>query len=186
MSDVCDAVIRLDARAAEDMFAQAALSVDGLEVGGLLLGHDIGTHIRVTVAGDPGPCARREPDWFLRDLAHARRLGDLAYAADGSVWLGEWHTHPRGPGQPSGTDLDTYRALLDDPDLGFERVVAIVVSGPLAPIPGLRALGWVFDDTGLHRASIVRNDSCRWGAPDTDEICGGSSCLPTEPGGTDA
>src|SRR4051812_24966041 len=87
----------LSAVAAATISAEAAASRDGRETGGILLGHDEGTQLYVTVAGDPGVGAVRSADRFLRDLEHARLLADAAYQRDGSVWIGEWHTHPTGP-----------------------------------------------------------------------------------------
>lgn len=110
--------------------AEARASIDGQETGGILLGHDHPSDglIQVTEAGDPGPNARRSPKRFLRDLDHARRLGDHAYERDGSVWLGEWHTHPNEGPLPSPRDLATYLRLLSDESLGFEHFASIIVT----------------------------------------------------------
>jgi proteasome lid subunit RPN8/RPN11 len=64
----------------------------------------------------------------LRDLDYSRRLADEAYDHDGSVWVGEWHTHPRGPAGPSHRDLRTYRELLLDTELAFEEFTAVIVT----------------------------------------------------------
>ncbi|MEU7443989.1 Mov34/MPN/PAD-1 family protein [Streptomyces sp. NPDC044780] len=50
----------------------------------------------------------------------------MAFAADRSVWVGEWHTHPTGRPVPSARDTATYRGLLDDPELGFHSVIAVI------------------------------------------------------------
>jgi integrative and conjugative element protein (TIGR02256 family) len=120
-------LIRLMSRAAETIATEAPASRDGSETGGILLGHDLGETITVTRAGDPGPHADRRPNGFLRDLAHSRRLADEAYDEDESLWVGEWHTHPAGPGVPSRTDEETYRRLLADPELGFTRLASVIV-----------------------------------------------------------
>jgi integrative and conjugative element protein (TIGR02256 family) len=129
--------------------------MDGSETGGILLGHDRGETITVTRAGDPGPHSDRRPDGFLRDLAHSRRLADEAYNEDGSVWVGEWHTHPAGPGVPSRTDEETYRRLLAEPELGFTRLASIIV------IPcqehgwsELVLAAWTADTNGIHDARL--------------------------------
>ncbi|MGW6489329.1 Mov34/MPN/PAD-1 family protein [Streptomyces sp. NPDC055056] len=98
------------------------------ETGGILLGHHAHDTVTVHHAGTPGPAAVRTPTYFLRDLAHAQALADRAFAADGSIWVGEWHTHPTGKPVPSARDTATYRQLLGDPELGFHSVVAIILA----------------------------------------------------------
>ena len=68
--------------------------------------------IDVAHVGDPGPRAERRSDFFLRDLHHSRQLAARAWLADGSDWIGEWHTHPAGGPQPSQRDLRTYTRIL--------------------------------------------------------------------------
>lgn len=106
----------------------AAAAADGRETGGVLLGHDPGEGtVQVRRAGDPGPAAVRRPDRFVRDLDHARRLAQLAYAADGGIWVGEWHTHPATQMAPSPTDLTAYREVLAA-GAGLPRFVAVIVT----------------------------------------------------------
>jgi integrative and conjugative element protein (TIGR02256 family) len=142
-------------RAAETIAAEAPASRDGSETGGILLGQDLGEAITVTRAGDPGPLADRRPNGFLRDLAHSRKLANEAYDEDGSVWVGEWHTHPAGAGVPSRTDEDTYERLLADPELGFARLAAIIVMP--CPEHGWSELvlaAWTADADGIHDARL--------------------------------
>ena len=119
--------VRLTAGVAQAIAVGARTSEDGNETGGIVLGHDTGTEFVVTLAGDPGPNAIRTPNRFKRDLEHAQALADTAYDRDGSVWIGEWHTHPRGPAEPSSLDLRTYRSHLADPSLGFDRFLTLIV-----------------------------------------------------------
>jgi integrative and conjugative element protein (TIGR02256 family) len=107
---------------------EAVTAADGRETGGILLGSDDGTVLEIRQAGGPGPHADRRAGEFRRDLAHAEELALAAWAADGSVWIGEWHTHPRGPARPSATDLATYGGFLTDPTLGFRRFSAIIIT----------------------------------------------------------
>lgn len=107
----------------------AVAAADGRETGGVLLGHDPGGRvIYIRRAGDAGPAAVRKPDRFARDADHAQQLAEIAFAADRSLWIGEWHTHPNGFAQPSPTDLAAYVALLDDRGLGLVRFVAVIVT----------------------------------------------------------
>lgn len=124
---MCSAV-RLTAHADSVIRDEARFSSrTRLETGGILLGHDSNGVIRVTVAGAPGPKALHSARRFLRDLDFARELANEAYERDGSVWIGEWHTHPSGPRNPSAFDLRTYTRHLNDPSLGFGRFLSIIV-----------------------------------------------------------
>lgn len=121
---------KLSWRAFSMMTSEARASSDGLETGGILLGHDHEADdlIEVTRAGDAGPRAKRERRRFLRDLDHARGLADVAYEEDGSVWIGEWHTHTNESPVPSPRDLSTYLRLLDEPSLNFAMFASIIVT----------------------------------------------------------
>jgi integrative and conjugative element protein (TIGR02256 family) len=93
--------------------------------------------------GDPGPRAVRQPAHFERDLAHAQKLAEQAADLDGSVWLGEWHTHLLELPVPSQRDLMTYRALLFDAELGFPRILSLIVlSDPGGEWPDPRIFAW--------------------------------------------
>lgn len=108
---------------------------DELETGGILLGHQhTDGHLSVTVAGDPGPRAEKGRRSFRRDPDHARTLARNRYARDRSVWIGDWHTHPHGPGYPSSTDLRAYADILNDLDGNFDAFLALVVV-PATPRP---------------------------------------------------
>jgi integrative and conjugative element protein (TIGR02256 family) len=127
---------------------------DGLETGGILLGHQHRDgQLSVSRAGDPGPEAIRGSDAFRRDPAHAQRLADAAWSRDRSIWVGDWHTHPRGPASPSQLDLSTYLALLSDPELGFSLFLALVVvpAGPASPV----LFPWVITRTDVRSASLM-------------------------------
>lgn len=100
------------------------------ETGGILLGHETGAGCHVSVAGGPGPQAVRTPASFSRDLAHAEELAETAWHQERAVWVGEWHTHVHVDPVPSDTDLSSYLRHLDDPDLGFDRFVSIII-GPV-------------------------------------------------------
>jgi integrative and conjugative element protein (TIGR02256 family) len=155
LPDMRTPVIRLVASAAETIATEAPASADGSETGGILLGHDRGESITVTRAGDPGPQADRRPDGFLRDLTHSRRLADEAYEEEGSVWVGEWHTHPADPGVPSRIDAETYERLLADPELEFTRIASIIVTAcPEHGWSELALAAWIADANGIHNARL--------------------------------
>ncbi len=151
-------VVRIRGDALRIIIAEAPASTDGRETGGILLGHDPAADggIEVTTAGDPGPAADRRSDSFRRDLAHAQRLADEAYAHDGSVWLGEWHTHPMGPPAPSSQDMTTYRNLFAHDELDFERIVSLIVT-PNPPGGWYQPLlwSWLITPTTVHAAHMI-------------------------------
>lgn len=120
-----------DAR--ESIVHLARAAADGREIGGILLGRgpEADGTVHVEQAGDPGPNAIRRPDFFLRDLEHARALADEAWDRSEAVWVGEWHTHLKASGHPSEADLRTYYRLLSATDLEFEVFVSIIaLPGP--------------------------------------------------------
>jgi integrative and conjugative element protein (TIGR02256 family) len=127
----------------------AKLAADGRETGGILLGrgpkNDV---IAVEVAGDPGPNAKRQPDFFLRDLEHARSLAAIHWKESRAVWVGEWHTHLNGDPRPSPTDLATYAGHLQAGALDFEAFVSVIVlPGPNDSWADARLFPWVLSVT---------------------------------------
>jgi integrative and conjugative element protein (TIGR02256 family) len=134
--------------ARSDILAIAAHGGLELETGGALFGFDDGTEITVTVASEPGPNAVREARYFLRDLAYTQAVASDTFASSGAQWIGEWHTHPRGPTEPSDHDINTYVHHLFDPELRFAAFVSIV----LAPAVGPQDVGihiWCLEPTEL-------------------------------------
>lgn len=120
-------VIHLTTAAWETIRSEVTAEASPLETGGILLGHDFGDVLQVTVAGDPGPNAQRRRDRFLRDRDHAEHLAADAWEADRAQWIGEWHTHPTTPPVPSPIDLASYARHLQDPDLSFDRFLSVIV-----------------------------------------------------------
>lgn len=116
--------------ASDSIAAHSASSSDGLETGGLLLGHPYDDGVVVRYAGGPGPAARRGPTRFRRDLAFARGLADAAWKLDRSIWIGEWHTHLHGLPVPSDIDMQTYARHLNDPELTLPTFLSLIVTAP--------------------------------------------------------
>ena len=102
-------------------------ATDGRETGGILLGHVTDGVATILHAGAPGPAAVRRRDYFLRDRRHAQRLADTAFATDGSVWIGEWHSHVAGPPVPSQRDLNTYAQLVADEEIASDIVISLII-----------------------------------------------------------
>ena len=121
--------LTVTSHAHRQLVTEAQLSADGNETGGILLGRDLGMGhgFLVCHCGGPGPNAVRQPSHFMRDLAHARALAKHAAAADGSAWIGEWHTHLVELPMPSPPDLLTFRNLLLDREIAFPRMLSLIV-----------------------------------------------------------
>ena len=96
-----------------------------LETGGALFGIDGEAY--VAHATGPGPNAVHERSRFTRDLRFTTEIAAKLWAQDRSQWVGEWHSHPRGPAQPSDLDLATYGRHLADPALRFRQFLALIV-----------------------------------------------------------
>jgi integrative and conjugative element protein (TIGR02256 family) len=142
-------------REALDAVAHEALrSRDGLETGGILLGHDYGQRIEIRHAGDPGPNASRGTHTFDRDLAHATALAEAAWISDRSQWLGEWHTHPNQQPAPSARDLNSYLQHVNDPDLDFDRFISIIVTEVEGAIA---AVTWLIDNDSATAIPLRRS-----------------------------
>jgi integrative and conjugative element protein (TIGR02256 family) len=151
--------LRLTATAAATIREEALNSRDGTETGGILLGSADHPHFLVRQAGRAGPAAVRLPAFFLRDLAHAQRLAAEAWDTDGSVWIGDWHTHPRTPPTPSERDLHTYAQLLADPELAFTAFAALIISPARPDWLHLKARAWIYRTGHVASVTIVVDPS---------------------------
>jgi integrative and conjugative element protein (TIGR02256 family) len=161
---------------------QVVQADDGLETGGVLLGHDRaqvagsrGTGPIVLHAAGPGPEAERREDAFRRDMWHAQEAALGAFAADGSVWIGEWHSHARGDPQPSTTDLRSYLLNLADPVLQLSQFVAIIVTPDTTPSAAAgpwdfpRATAWIVTTSVLVSARLLMVSGWAGGGPPVHE-----------------
>lgn len=137
----------------------ARSAADGRETGGVLLGHyraQADQLLDVVHAGDAGPRAVRRANFFRRDVAHAQALADLAYVTDGSIWLGEWHTHATGPA-PSVQDLVSYDLLLTDPELHFHLLLAVIaLPDPDHRWDRPRLSGWLVTPSQARQVPLLR------------------------------
>lgn len=149
--------VRLTSEAFATICAEAVVSADGRETGGILLGFDADERGEALAleAGGPGPNAERRPDFFQRDLAYAQRLADAAYGRRCARWIGEWHTHPRRFITPSRKDLRTYRSFLTDPELHFANFIALIVTARDADWKELVITGWTIERRRVLRALLL-------------------------------
>ena len=111
-----------------------------LETGGALFGVGELDTVMITAALGPGPNAVQERALFLRDLAYTQAAAEQLYRTNGSQWIGEWHSHPNGPPEPSARDVETYARHLSDLELQFTHFVALIVS---RTVTGATVTAWV-------------------------------------------
>jgi len=100
------------------------------EIGGLLLaehvGEDLFRVVEISVQRTGGTHAgfMRDPERHRRQLkSFFRRTGE-DYARFN--YLGEWHSHPCFPADPSTTDVETMQSIVEDPAVGVNFLVLLV------------------------------------------------------------
>jgi integrative and conjugative element protein (TIGR02256 family) len=100
------------------------------EIGGILLGEDLGSEkfriVELTVQRQGGTESH-----FVRDPRHYREEIQRFFERHGRQYtrfnyLGEWHSHPSFPTTPSAPDIHEMRALLADPEVGANFGVLLI------------------------------------------------------------
>ena len=101
------------------------------EIGGLLMGEHVQdetfrvTDISVQRLGGSHASFVRDPQQHQVDLdAFFQRTGANFRRFN---YLGEWHSHPSFEPLPSSTDIQTMQALIDDPEVGANFLVLMIV-----------------------------------------------------------
>jgi integrative and conjugative element protein (TIGR02256 family) len=101
------------------------------ETGGILIGRRDGRRIIITTATGAGPNATEERTKFLRDGVFCQQMLREAMESDPHVtYVGEWHSHPKGPVWPSARDVQSLREISVDSDSNTEAPVMIIVALP--------------------------------------------------------
>lgn len=103
------------------------------EIGGWLLGYRRGDTIVVTHA--TAPRSRGTPFGVtISARGHRPAFDRLWEATQGRVtFLGDWHTHPGGPAQPSARDHAAAAQIADDADFKTPRPLVVIVATPRLP-----------------------------------------------------
>ena len=103
-----------------------------LETGGVLLGRWVETQgAIVTQMIGPGPRAKHsrtsfEPDYEFQEAEIAKAHASLGL---GYEYLGDWHSHPRGPLSPSGRDVRVLHKIASHPAARCETPIMCIISG---------------------------------------------------------
>lgn len=101
------------------------------EIGGLLMGEHVGEDefrvVDISVQRSGGSVAS-----FVRDPAsHDAQLKSFFVRTKGDFtrfnYLGEWHSHPMFAPVPSETDCHSMQSIVDNPDVGANFVVLLVM-----------------------------------------------------------
>lgn len=109
------------------------------ETGGVLLGYwarpaTAGVQtgdVVITMALGPGPLAEHRRFSFTPDHGYHEREIAAAYAASGRRWtyLGDWHTHPNGPGELSRQDEATMARIALAPEARAPHPIMLILAG---------------------------------------------------------
>jgi integrative and conjugative element protein (TIGR02256 family) len=102
------------------------------ETGGILLGRWVeAERAIITQIIGPGPHAKHrrasfEPDYEFQEaeIAKAHASADL-----GCEYLGDWHSHPRGPLSPSSTDMRVLHKIASYPAARCKDPTMCIISG---------------------------------------------------------
>jgi proteasome lid subunit RPN8/RPN11 len=102
------------------------------EIGGVLVGEHLGDTtfqvVDLSVQRSGGSAAH-----FVRDVAHNNAFLSDFFARTGNDYqrfnyLGEWHSHPLFSAIPSGPDIATMQNIVEDPEVGVNFAVLLIVS----------------------------------------------------------
>lgn len=112
-----------------------------LETGGILLGHNDGAMMAVSVVVGPGPGATHRRLSFDPDQSWQERAVADAWQSAGRDldYLGDWHTHPNGTPQPSKLDVAALRTIRDSPDARVAAPIMLIVGATESGSVALRA-----------------------------------------------
>ena len=101
-----------------------------LETGGLLVGRYNESHDTAVVTGvwDPPTDSVRTRTSFYRGTHGLQRQLNSLWSS-GEYYLGEWHYHPDGSGQPSNTDIEQMVCIAKSLRYNTPEPILIVVGG---------------------------------------------------------
>ncbi|GAB3879629.1 hypothetical protein GCM10028824_43360 [Hymenobacter segetis] len=111
--------------AALDFMRQLTLATPGVETGGILIGKISAGLVHVQYASPPGPGAVRTPMRFERDVESCQQFLN-GYAAQGLLYLGEWHSHPDENNNPSTTDLTSLARIAQQPQYLTTKPIMLI------------------------------------------------------------
>lgn len=138
-----------------------AMSFAPDETGGMLIGYRADQHatsdVAVTGLIGAGPAAERARHRFVPDGPWQYEQLLRVYESSGriSVYLGDWHSHPRGSSRLSPTDLATYRRVAADHDAQTPHPVVLIAARRRRNGWG----AWTIDDGEVFAMQVVATPS---------------------------
>jgi integrative and conjugative element protein (TIGR02256 family) len=126
-----------------------------LETGGMLLGWRNQGKVAINATIDAGPGAQRKRTSFIPDGHWQQRQLAAVYEQSGRIatYLGDWHSHPRGPVRPSGQDHETAAAVASCEQARTPNPITLIL-GPSRGRAQLVAHVYIHTDGKLRRASL--------------------------------
>lgn len=100
------------------------------ETGGILIGEyfDNGRSVRIREITPMPSDSQFGRTWFKRGRKGLDALLKRRWR-EGQHYIGEWHSHPGGSAQPSGSDISTMRRIASDPLYRCASPVLLIVGG---------------------------------------------------------
>lgn len=98
------------------------------EFGGLLLGRYVNNNKTVLIENTLLPKRYKSSQYFFERGSEGLKTSlELHYNSRPSLlYIGEWHTHPDNPAQPSPTDLKAMKELADDKNVLITNPVLMI------------------------------------------------------------
>jgi len=117
-----------------EVMRQEAATSGKVETGGILIGfRNESGNIVVVKATGPGPNAVRTENRFEKDVEYCQQR--LVEAAKSLVprgqYVGEWHYHPHGNNEPSGTDIKSLSEIAEQINYATDEPIMVIVSPEL-------------------------------------------------------
>jgi len=119
-------IIEIEQNAYEQIY-QALERFGDYEIGGMLVGYKKGDSYfpiaNATVADDVGSFNIAA---FIREPIKSMKILLRAFKRKGYNYIGEWHSHPKFKLYPSTADIETMKAILDDPGYGVNFALLVI------------------------------------------------------------
>lgn len=149
-----------------DALAREAIATEAAgrrlrETGGSLFGYEAGSDTVVVHALPPGPRAQHKRTRLIPHHADVQAdINRVFEESSGALsYLGDWHSHPRGPAEPSQVDTENAAKMAVERATEVPRpLVLIQATKPFrihVAIAGLGAFRWFPEERRLARCEVI-------------------------------